>query len=127
MASWKDSVDDLWGATTAAELRDIAKQRVSEKKPLSELLQAAATGVKELKKAMTAFDARKKQQVDGVKKSPKKAGAATASSLWEKGLDLANVVPQFTSVVDIVDFSLPFVLKLDQQQHEILATVALLQ
>ncbi|CAE7788534.1 unnamed protein product [Symbiodinium sp. CCMP2592] len=124
LASWKDSVESLWSASSAAELRDLSKTRCTQRRPILELSQACKTGVKELQKAMTAFDARKKQKAEGVRPSAKK-GAAAGSALWETGLEVAMAVPEVTCASDEVDFSMPTLFKLAKPQLDTLATDSL--
>ena len=101
LASWKDSVENLWSATSAADLKELAKTRCTERRPILELSQACKTGVKELQKAMAAVDSRRKQKAEGTRPSTKRA-AAGGTILWETGLDVAKAVSEVTCAADEV-------------------------
>ena len=90
LSFFQNSVEDLWNANTAAELKDMVKQRSEARKPIAELAQASNIGLKELKKAMASFDARAKAKAN-VPVAAKKASMAASSpgaTLFEKGLQV---------------------------------------
>ncbi|CAE6935294.1 unnamed protein product [Symbiodinium sp. CCMP2456] len=119
LASSKDTVDDLWQATTANELKDLAKHRVSGRKPITELNQACNTGLRELKKALTSFDQRAKTKTAGAAATAK--GKKTPPSIFESGLEFGTAVPEVQDV-KAVDVSLPCLIKLTEEQVALLST-----
>ena len=119
LASSKDTVDDLWQATTANELKDMAKHRVSARKPITELNQACNTGLRELKKALTSFDQRAKTKTAGAAATAK--GKKTPLSIFESGLELGTAVPEVQDI-KAMDVSLPCLIKLTEAQVALLGT-----
>ena len=119
LASFKDTVDDLWQATTATELKESAKNRVGGRKPITELSQACNTGLRELRKALTSFDQRAKTKTEGAAASSKAKKAP--SSIFEVGLELGTPVPEAPNV-KAMDVSLPCLIKLVDEQVALLKT-----
>ena len=123
LSFFQNSVEDLWNANTAAELKEMVKQRSEARKPIAELAQASNIGLKELKKAMASFDARAKAKAT-VPVAAKKASMAASSpgaALFEKGLELASPVPEaMVADLEVIDKSLPCLLKLQDSENAIL-------
>lgn len=97
----------------------MTKQRAAERKPLQELSGAVATGVKELKKALVAYDqrcqAQKRASSSAVGK--RKKAKTTEPTMFDKALEQGNAIPTFSaqdvdqSSVDI-DLDAPVIFKL---------------
>ena len=124
LASWKDSLDKYWQCQSQAELKELAKERATARKPIGELNGACGAGLKELKKAISNYNTRMQKALPKAAAAAKKGGNAdaAASVLFEKGLDVAKAIPVVTMAgpFDSVDFSSPLVVKLGDDQVKIL-------
>ena len=61
LASFSETVDELWQSSNATELKERCNKRSEARRPITELSQACAAGLKELRKAMASFDQRPRQ------------------------------------------------------------------
>ena len=122
LASWKDSLDKYWQCQSQLDLKELAKQRATARKPISELNAACGAGLKELKKAINNYNTRMQKALPkaGAKKNGDAAG--TTSILFEKGLDVAKPVPvvAMEGPFDSADFTSPLVIKLGEEQLKLL-------
>ncbi|CAK9001532.1 Uncharacterized protein SCF082_LOCUS6964 [Durusdinium trenchii] len=93
LKSLENMVEELYGAESASELRDLVKARATARKPITELCAASKTAVVELRKAITAFQQRALKRTSGggnerVKKSAKTSGGL-GSYLLDGGFEQA--------------------------------------
>eukprot|EP00435_Cladocopium_sp_Y103_P041584 s774_g11.t1 len=122
LSSWKDSLDKYWQCQSQLELKELAKQRATARKPISELNAACGAGLKELKKAINNYNTRMQKALPKAGAKKKGDAAGTTSILFEKGLDVAKPVPVVTmeGPFDSADFTSPLVVKLGEEQLKLL-------
>ena len=66
LASFSETVDEQWQSSNATELKERCKKRSEARRPITELSQACAAGLKELRKAMASFDQRAKAKAESI-------------------------------------------------------------
>lgn len=121
-ASWKDSLDKYWACQSTQELKEFSKERASERKPIVELNAACNAGLKELKKAINNFKTRMQKTMPKASAKNKGNAGDQASILFEKGVDAAKAIPviSMSDAMDSIDFAVPLVVKLVDEQLSIL-------
>ena len=118
LASWRDSLESYWQCQSQTELKELAKQRATNRKPIAELNAACGAGLKELKKAINNFKTRMEKALPKSGAKKKGSGAQPASFLFDKGVEMAKglQVLQMGDSFEAVDFTCPFLAKLNEDQ-----------
>ena len=128
LASMRETLDEYWKCQETADLKEMAKARAQERKPLSELCTSCNAGLRELKRAVTDHNTRAAKLANpkasaGNKK--KGAGSAPTSVLFEFGPDKAEALQvvdasKFANADTKPDFSKPFIYKLSEANTKLL-------
>ena len=104
--SLEDSLEGFWDCQDKDQLAELVKDRVKQRKPITELRAALETGVKELRKAVAAHDqraaslksSRKKEKADKSKKSDSKQ-----LPVFEQGMEQSPEIQQIDIMTGLQD------------------------
>lgn len=113
----------------------MSKDRASQRKPINDLIQAVGVGVKELKKAITAFDGRVKRREapqSGTKKRGRQTKAPNTVSAFDSCMEKSTAIAT-VEAVDLQNYvannatalQLPMIIKIkDEVINPVLANAS---